>query len=192
MPDHDRATASGPTVPTTPPTQTPTQTQTRNGFNRSDDRSLSQREQFTKFFESFLSQQSQDLSALRDAASDPPDESYLSQLISRVVSHYEHYYEAKEASARRDVSPMFSPSWTSTTENIFMWIGGWRPSAAFHLLYSKSGMQLEARMEEIIRGGVVQNLGNMSAAQLQAVDRFVFNLSIFFTIYEFLKFASLI
>jgi len=52
-----------------------------------------------------------------------------------------------------------------------MWVGGWRPSAAFHLLYSKSGMQLEARLEEIIRGGAVKDLGDVSATQLQALDR---------------------
>lgn len=52
-----------------------------------------------------------------------------------------------------------------------MWAGGWRPSAAsFHLLYSESGLQLEARLEEILRGMRVVNLGNLSAAQLQQAD----------------------
>lgn len=156
------------------PTQTPAPTEV--ATNRVGPTTpSSQSEQFTKFFQCFLSEQSHDLSALRAAASNPPDESSLSELISRVVSHYEHYYETKEAAAQRDINPMFSPSWTSTTENIFMWVGGWRPSAAFHLIHSKSGMQLEARLEEIIRGGAIKDLGDVSAAQLQALDRFSFN-----------------
>lgn len=162
-------------TPTPIPTLTAPSPIPRNGFNRNnDDGPNSQREQFTKFFESFLAEQSHDLYALRAAAaaSQPPDESSLAQLISRVVSHYEHYYDTKAAWAQRDINPMFSPSWTSTTENIFMWIGGWRPSAAFHLLHSKSGMQLEARLEEIIRGGTVKDLGDVSATQLQALDWF--------------------
>ncbi|KAJ1699358.1 hypothetical protein LUZ63_007870 [Rhynchospora breviuscula] len=166
-----------PTTPFPTPTTTPMENQSpalpRNGISRNGERFNSQREQFTKFFECFLSEQSHDLSALRDAATavDPPDESSLRQLVSRVVSHYERYYETKEASAQRDINPMFSPTWTSTTENIFMWVGGWRPSAAFHLLHSKSGIQLEARLQEIIRGGVVKDLGDVSAAQMQALDR---------------------
>ncbi|KAJ4764515.1 transcription factor-like protein [Rhynchospora pubera] len=145
----------------------------RNGISRNSERFNSQREQFTKFFECFLSEQSHDLSALRDAATavDPPNESNLRQLVSRVVAHYQRYYETKEASAQSDINPMFSQTWTSTTENIFMWVGGWRPSAAFHLLHSKSGIQLEGRLQEIIRGGVVKDLGDVSAAQMQALDR---------------------
>ncbi|KAJ4817221.1 transcription factor-like protein [Rhynchospora pubera] len=165
------------TTPFPTPTTTPMENQApalhRNGISRNSERFNSQREQFTKFFECFLSEQSHDLSALRDAATavDPPNESNLRQLVSRVVAHYERYYETKEATAQRDINPMFSPTWTSTTENIFMWVGGWRPSAAFHLLHSKSGIQLEARLQEIIRGGVVKDLGDVSAAQMQALDR---------------------
>lgn len=132
----------------------------------------SQSDQFAKYFESFLVEQSRDLAGLCAAASTPPDDhSHLRDLIARVISHYEHYYATKAASAEVDVGPMFSPSWTSTTENIFMWAGGWRPSLAFRLLQSKSGLQLEARLEEIMRGGIVKDLGDMSPAQIIALDR---------------------
>ncbi|KAJ3683694.1 hypothetical protein LUZ60_013921 [Juncus effusus] len=128
-----------------------------------------QREKLTDFFENFLSEQSGDLSSLRSAADHPTDESSLQQLVDSVTSHYEDYYETKGASAHCDVTPMFSPSWTSTTENVFMWAGGWRPTAAFHVLYSKSGLQLEGRLEEIIRG-LDTDLGSLSPTQLEAVD----------------------
>ncbi|KAJ3694219.1 hypothetical protein LUZ60_009699 [Juncus effusus] len=139
-----------------------------NGFTR-----LANGEQFAKFFECFMSEQSRDLAFLRsaDSASPRPSDADLRQLVNRVVSHYEYYYRAKFASAQNDVNTMFSPSWTSSTENLFMWVGGWRPSAAFHLLYSKSGIQLEAKLEEIIRGRRSGDLGDLSPVQLESVDK---------------------
>ncbi|KAK6921941.1 Transcription factor TGA like domain [Dillenia turbinata] len=41
---------------------------------------------------------------------------------------------------------MLTPPWRSSLEDAFLWIGGWRPTMAFHLLHSKSGLQLEARL----------------------------------------------
>ncbi|KAL2521260.1 protein DOG1-like 3 [Forsythia ovata] len=40
----------------------------------------------------------------------------------------------------------------------------------FHLLYSKSGMQLEARLDELIRGLSTGDLGDLSPCQLQQVN----------------------
>lgn len=68
---------------------------------------------------------------------------------------------------------MFSPSWTSTTENLYLWCGGWRPTAALHLLYSKSGAQLETQLPVFLAGGGLGagDLGDLSAEQLQAADQ---------------------
>ncbi|XP_072980440.1 protein DELAY OF GERMINATION 1-like [Typha angustifolia] len=108
-------------------------------------------EYFADFFEQRMSEQSRDLAALRRAAGNSDDaDGSLRHLVERVVGHYEYYYRAKAASARCDVLPMFSPTWTSSTENLFLWAGGWRPSTAFHLLYSKSGLQLEAELDQIL------------------------------------------
>ncbi|KAJ3700620.1 hypothetical protein LUZ61_004325 [Rhynchospora tenuis] len=129
-------------------------------------------EQFNSFFQRFLAEQSRHLIDLRAAATayPHPPASDLQKLVERVVSHYEDYYQAKAAYAQHDITMMFSPTWTSSTEDLFMWAGGWRPTAAFHLLYSKSSLQLEARLEEILQGMRTANLGNLSAVQLQAVD----------------------
>lgn len=52
-----------------------------------------------------------------------------------------------------------------------MWVGGWRPSAAFHLLYSKSGLQLESRLPELLQGTVsTSNLDHLSAVQRRTID----------------------
>ncbi|KAL6627390.1 hypothetical protein ACP70R_031116 [Stipagrostis hirtigluma subsp. patula] len=131
-------------------------------------------ESFSKFFENWISEQTRDLAALRTAASAapaPPDAD-LRGLVDRVLGHYEHYYHTKAAAAADDVLRMFSPSWTSTTENLFLWCGGWRPTAALHLLYTKSGMQLEHQLPAFLDGGSLEpNLGDLSAEQLQAADQ---------------------
>ncbi|XP_006643777.1 protein DOG1-like 3 [Oryza brachyantha] len=132
-------------------------------------------ETFAKFFECWISEQSRDLAALRSAASAspaPPDVD-LRGLVDRVLGHYEYYYRTKSAAASNDVLCMFSPSWTSTTENLYLWCGGWRPTAALHLLYSKSGAQLEAQLPMFLTGGSLgtNDLGDLSAEQLQAADQ---------------------
>ncbi|KAG1339108.1 putative protein DELAY OF GERMINATION 1 [Cocos nucifera] len=120
-----------------------------------------------------------DLQALRAAASTPrpetPEEEAekdrrLTLLVERVLGHCENYYRAKAACATRDVTPMFSPTWTSSTENLFLWVGGRRPSVAFHLFFSKSGLQLEAQRDEVIRGVPTRDLADLSQDQLERIN----------------------
>ncbi|XP_017628953.2 protein DELAY OF GERMINATION 1-like [Gossypium arboreum] len=67
---------------------------------------------------------------------------------------------------------MLSPSsWTSTFEAAFLWIGGWRPTMAFHLLYSKSGIQLENQLYHLIHGLGKGDLGDLSPSQLVRIDK---------------------
>ncbi|KAJ4783553.1 transcription factor-like protein [Rhynchospora pubera] len=129
------------------------------------------REQFDSFFEHFMAELSRRLIDLRAAATSHPrpPATDLQKLVERVVAHYENYYMTKSLCSQRDVTLMFSPTWTSSTENLFMWAGGWRPSTAFHLLYSKSSIQLEAQQDEILKGLHTADLSNLSAVQLQAV-----------------------
>ncbi|KAK4378636.1 hypothetical protein RND71_000498 [Anisodus tanguticus] len=65
---------------------------------------------------------------------------------------------------------MLNPSWRSNLEGAFLWIGGWRPSMTFHLLYSKSGWQLEARLPELIKGIRTGDLGDLKPSQVGKVD----------------------
>ncbi|PNT69781.1 hypothetical protein BRADI_2g00210v3 [Brachypodium distachyon] len=132
-------------------------------------------EPFTKFFGCWISEQSRDLAALREAAAAASSSSAdLRRLVDRVLGHYEHYYRAKSAAAAADVRAMFAPSWISTTESLYLWCGGWRPTAALHLLYSKSGAQLEAQLPAFLDGtGSLRgdDLGGLSADQLHAADQ---------------------
>ncbi|XP_002528014.2 protein DOG1-like 4 [Ricinus communis] len=132
---------------------------------------------FHDFFEWWLVEQKQELDELISASKQKlnnknNNHDSLQPLINRVLEHYEQYYSAKSKWAKHDVLAMFSPSWTSPLEDAFLWIGGWRPSMAFHLLYSKSGLQLEAQLHDVIRGLCTGDLGDLSPNQLVQVDEF--------------------
>ncbi|XP_018827678.1 protein DOG1-like 3 [Juglans regia] len=99
-----------------------------------------------------------------------PDKPHLRPLINRVILNYEKYYQAKSRCAKQDAVVMLTPPWTSALENAFMWIGGWRPSMAFQLLYSKSGLQLEDQIFSFIQGLSIGDLGDLSPRQLVQID----------------------
>ncbi|OIT21702.1 PREDICTED: protein DELAY OF GERMINATION 1-like [Nicotiana attenuata] len=133
------------------------------------------RETFHKFFESWLVEQNQDLDQLVRASKDvnaieENNRRMLLPLIQRVIHHYENYYKEKSTSAKEDVLGMLNPTWRSNLEDAFLWIGGWRPSMAFHLLYSKSGLQLEAGFHDLFRGISTGDLGDLSGIQLGKID----------------------
>ncbi|KAI3868434.1 hypothetical protein MKX03_037002 [Papaver bracteatum] len=156
-------------------------------------------ETFQNFFESWISEQNRDLQELISASQaraadrnnhhedsssrslltckgeagnqeQVVEENVVRPLINRVVRHYENYYRIKHEWVQKDVLSMLTPSWRSSLEEAFLWIGGWRPSMAFHLLYSKAGIQLEARLADIIRGLSTGDLADLSASQLANVD----------------------
>lgn len=132
------------------------------------------RETFHKFFECWISEQNSYLEELLTAANNhnqtENDDAVLIPLIQRVVRHYEQYYQAKSNWEKRDAISMFSPTWRSKLEDAFLWIGGWRPTLAIHLLYSKSGIQLEAKIGDLIRGLTTGDLGDISPNQMNRID----------------------
>ncbi|KAK1405053.1 DOG1 domain-containing protein [Heracleum sosnowskyi] len=100
-------------------------------------------------------------------------EHILSQIVERVVQHYEKYYEAKSRCENQDVLAMLSPSWRSKLEDAFLWIGGWRPGMAFMLLlllYSKLGLQVEAGLAELMRSVPTGDLADLSQDQIRRID----------------------
>ncbi|KAK4381842.1 protein DOG1-like 4 [Sesamum angolense] len=145
-------------------------------------------ETFHEFFECWISEQSRHLEELVLASKESErlqeqrhdgdgavnqqevDERILRPKITEVIEHYEQYYHVKSGWAKNDVLLMFNQSWRSSLEDSFLWIGGWRPSMAFHLLYSKSGLQLEARLHELRQGLTVNDLGGLSQTQLNQVN----------------------
>ncbi|KAK8710044.1 hypothetical protein V6N13_145388 [Hibiscus sabdariffa] len=129
-------------------------------------------ETFKSFFECWLVEQNRHLEELVAASQQQSgsDEESLRRLVRTVMEHYEHYYKAKARWCKKDVLPMLSPSWISRFEDAFLWIGGWRPSMAFHLLYSKSGIQLEDQLDQLIRGLGRGDLGDLSPTQMSRIN----------------------
>ncbi|XP_077213952.1 protein DOG1-like 3 [Tasmannia lanceolata] len=131
-------------------------------------------ESFKPFFHEWIVQQDHYLQELltssRNFINGDNEEEKLRPLINKVLEHYEYYYRNKTWSANLNIFSMLSPNWTSTLEDAFLWIGGWRPSMAFHLLYSKAGLQLETQFEDLVRGITNGDLGSISPSQLARVD----------------------
>lgn len=130
-------------------------------------------ETFSKFFQSWVGEQERYLQQLLAVAWDGAlqDEGRVRDLVARVLSHYEHYYHVKRLSARQNVFAMLSPSWTSSLENTYLWVGGWRPSMAFHLLYTKFGLQVQSRITDFLRGiASSADVGGLEPSQLAVVD----------------------
>ncbi|KAL7139395.1 hypothetical protein ABFS83_09G047900 [Erythranthe nasuta] len=114
---------------------------------------------FHMFFDSWIVEQNHHLQELVSAADSASEVSVLIPLVEQVVQHYEHYYKTKLMWAKEDILSMFRPSWTSSLEKAYMWVGGWRPTMAFHLLYSKCGLQFK------------DTGGDLSHGQMERVDK---------------------
>ena len=133
---------------------------------------LTVQENFQDFFEKWIVEQKEHLHELISVSKSPNQtDSLVQNLVNRVLNHYKEYYTVKSNLAKDNAFVMLSPSWTTILEDGFLWIGGWRPTMAFHLLYSKSGLQLEARLDELIRGIQTGDLGDLGPNQLTRVDR---------------------
>ncbi|XP_076935648.1 protein DOG1-like 3 [Bidens hawaiensis] len=133
-------------------------------------------ESFNTFFQNWISEQNNYLQQLVTASNNHKqnqnqnDQGLLAQLIKKVVQHYEQYYQEKSVWEKHDAISMLTPTWRSSLEDAFLWIGGWRPTLAIHLLYSKSGLQLEAKLGDLIRGISTGDLGDLSPSQIERID----------------------
>lgn len=154
-----------------------------NMASRAENRTEQQTEEsFQEFYEKWKKKQSQQLQELITASEQVSSSSSapangtvsanLSALVKSVVEHYEEYYKAKSKWAEKNILLFLSPPWTSSLEDALLWVGGWRPSMAIHLLYSKSGLQFEAKFGELIQGILLtkHDLGDLSPSQLSRVD----------------------
>ncbi|XP_071721303.1 protein DOG1-like 4 [Rutidosis leptorrhynchoides] len=132
-----------------------------------------QNQTFHEFFDWWLGELKTNLEHLVSAANHHQnnfeDDSLLLPLIDKVVGHYEDYYKVKSNGAKGDVLSMFSPTWLTSLEDSLLWIAGWRPTTAIHLLYSKSGIQLEARLADLVPV-LTDDLGDLSIHQINRID----------------------
>ncbi|KAL6146218.1 hypothetical protein ACLB2K_056901 [Fragaria x ananassa] len=91
---------------------------------------------FETFFEGWLVRQEHYLDELQSAQQRAHEarEVDLRDLVSRVLLHYQQYYEEKSRIAQRDVFMVFSPTWFTSLERALLWIAGFKPGLAFRLV----------------------------------------------------------
>ncbi|KAL0319594.1 UNVERIFIED_CONTAM: protein RESPONSE TO ABA AND SALT 1 [Sesamum radiatum] len=55
-------------------------------------------------------------------------------LIEQIMGHYKHYFEAKARVIEENVFLVLMPTWFSSFERAYLWIGGFRPGLLFRLV----------------------------------------------------------
>lgn len=111
---------------------------------------------FESFFQGWLVCQEHYLDELRSTlrASDWSCSSDMinhCDLITRVLAHYQQYYEEKSRIANHDVSLVFSPPWFSSFEKSFFWIAGFKPGLTFQIALASVNDLEKEQLERIDR-----------------------------------------
>ncbi|XVF55079.1 hypothetical protein PTKIN_Ptkin06aG0007700 [Pterospermum kingtungense] len=88
------------------------------------------------FFEGWFVRQEQYLEELLSVqqSSHESQEDDVKDLITRVLSHYQRYFEEKSRVAQANVFLAFSPTWFSPFERATLWIAGFKPGFALKLV----------------------------------------------------------
>ncbi|KAK4359354.1 hypothetical protein RND71_021583 [Anisodus tanguticus] len=108
---------------------------------------------FEAFFQGWLLRQEQFLNELTTAENtlDESQEGIIRDLISRVLAHYQEYFEEKSRMSHRNVFYMFSPTWFTPLEKSFLWITGFKPGLAFSLVMNSVDDLSEHQVERLNR-----------------------------------------
>ncbi|KAM3302231.1 protein DOG1-like 4 [Capsicum chacoense] len=92
------------------------------------------------------------------------------QLVQKVMSHYHEFYRVKSLAAKNDILTIFAAPWATSLERSLHWIAGWRPTTAYHLIYTESSILFESHITEILQGLRYGDLGDLSPDQLARVS----------------------
>ncbi|PON51134.1 TGA transcription factor [Parasponia andersonii] len=108
---------------------------------------------FASFLEGWLVRQEHYLDELVSADRNLHESSDddLRELVSRILAHYQQYYEEKSRIAARDVFLVFSPPWFTSLERAFLWIAGFKPGLAFRIVADSVGDLSEDQARSIGR-----------------------------------------
>lgn len=123
---------------------------------------------FGQFYESWFEQLNRLVQQL--ATADQNDMAAEEELIRKVMSHHEDYYTAKSVAAERDPLHVLASPWATSFERSLHWITGWRPTTAFHLIYTESSLLFESHIIDILRGLRTGDLGDLSPTQFRLVS----------------------
>ncbi|XVF08293.1 hypothetical protein REPUB_Repub06bG0214200 [Reevesia pubescens] len=91
---------------------------------------------FNTFFEGWLVRQEHYLDELLSVQQrcHESQEDDLKDLITRVLSHYQQYFEEKSRVGQHNIFLVFSPTWLSSFERATLWIAGFKPRFALKLV----------------------------------------------------------
>ncbi|KAJ9551471.1 hypothetical protein OSB04_015516 [Centaurea solstitialis] len=124
-------------------------------------------QQFQSCYHHWVGQQRLDLDELLQALTHyPNDPDYLKLITNKTISHFESYSNAQAQLAKHDGPSFMAPTWGSTFENSFLWIGGCRPSLIIRLAYALCGSQLNAHISE----NQTWEPREISSSQLRKID----------------------
>ncbi|KAL7583936.1 hypothetical protein Lser_V15G45430 [Lactuca serriola] len=128
-------------------------------------------QQFQCCYKNWVAQQQLDLDELLQTLTNyPTDVDYLQLITKKIVSHFENYNNSRAELAKHDGPSFLAPSWGSTFENSFLWIGGCRPALMIRLVYALCGSHLNTHLEEFLEGVRHGNIGEISSLQLKRID----------------------
>ncbi|XP_030514685.2 protein DOG1-like 4 [Rhodamnia argentea] len=128
---------------------------------------------FDRFYGVWLEQLRQQVDQLAAAPKPPTTADHhqqLHHLVTKFMNHYADYYRTKALAADRDVLAVLAAPWITALERSLHWIGGWRPTTVFHLVYTESSILFEARIIDILRGFRTGDLGDLSPSQFRGVS----------------------
>ncbi|XP_055811699.1 protein ZW2-like [Solanum dulcamara] len=105
---------------------------------------------FEAFYQGWLQRQEHFLNELTTFDQES-EEDVMRNLISRILAHYQEYFEEKSKMSHINVFYMFSPTWFTPLEKSFLWIAGFKPGLAFPLVMNSVNDLSENQVERINR-----------------------------------------
>ncbi|KAK4419894.1 protein DELAY OF GERMINATION 1 [Sesamum alatum] len=82
---------------------------------------------------------------------DDTNDAEMTQLLEKIIQHFQDYCDNRRRLAHSHVSAFFSPTWCTTLENSMSWIAGCRPSSFFNLVYALCGSNIDSRLSHFLR-----------------------------------------
>ncbi|MCD7446209.1 2-deoxyglucose-6-phosphatase [Datura stramonium] len=98
------------------------------------------------------------------------EEPQLSQLVQKIVKHFQEHSDKRIRQARNDASPFFAPASFSTLEKSVLWIAGCRPSSFIRLIYALSGIEPGSHMTQFLEAIKTGELRELKGKQLSMID----------------------
>ncbi|KAI3960858.1 hypothetical protein MKW92_027109 [Papaver armeniacum] len=128
-------------------------------------------DQFLECYQNWMMERQQLLEELLQVHNqNPNEEEELCCIIEKHIKHFQEYTNRRAQLSIDEASPFFAPTWCTSFENSFLWLGGCRPSLMIQLVYSLCGYQLESQLREYLEGVRRGNIGELSADQLSLVS----------------------